>query len=577
MSEHENEVRTRLTIAAEAATRGLEGVRGIAERLEGTFERLKEIGMGLFGVGGAFAFAEAAKGAADLYQTVSRLSAVTGASVSSIDSMVDVLGRAGIEGEEAESVVIRMTKGLQNAAGAAALTGQRSADLRKQFRALGVDIKKGPQDMLVQMAASAKAGHLQVADLMGVFGVQKRSAADMMTLLKQGPEVVREMEDDRAKSGARITADSLKQYELMVKSKREAKDALQDTFSIVYRTFLPTLTKFFEAVSTQLTKWQPQIQRGMDYLTSHMSQVVKMVERIAMLSAGNKLLNLATGKGIGGAIGVVGGVLGKMIAPAAGSAPGGLVALGPLQGIVSALLRLRPLVAGIGKLGAIGAVIMVAVEGVRLIVSNWNGIRDSMMATFRSIVGHVKAIWGYLGPPLMKIASQVAKAVLWAADKFGWLVDKVFAVVEKIAWLVGKILDVFSTIVGSLEGAASWVARKLGFGGDNGEVEQTDSEFYATHSARQARVFNQLYRQGEVAKIVAGQKGILDAQALAKQLSTSNVNIQQDFRGSKFEVKQEFAEGFDAGKVVVAMADRMASLGERRLQSGFSPLYGTRG
>jgi hypothetical protein len=50
-------------------------------------------------------------------------------------------------------------------------------------------------------------------------------------------------------------------------------------------------------------------------------------------------------------------------------------------------------------------------------------------------------------------------------------------------------------------------------------------------------------------------------------------HVVQDFRGSHFKIEQSFAEGYDADRVAVAFTDRIQSLGERRLQSSFSPLF----
>lgn len=49
-----------------------------------------------------------------------------------------------------------------------------------------------------------------------------------------------------------------------------------------------------------------------------------------------------------------------------------------------------------------------------------------------------------------------------------------------------------------------------------------------------------------------------------------------DFRGSRFDIKQEFAEGFDPDRIAVAFANDLATLGERQAQSGYSPLFGVR-
>lgn len=50
----------------------------------------------------------------------------------------------------------------------------------------------------------------------------------------------------------------------------------------------------------------------------------------------------------------------------------------------------------------------------------------------------------------------------------------------------------------------------------------------------------------------------------------------QDFRGSRFDVTQKFAEGFDPDRVAVALAKDLGRIGENKLQSGFEPAFGSR-
>lgn len=49
-----------------------------------------------------------------------------------------------------------------------------------------------------------------------------------------------------------------------------------------------------------------------------------------------------------------------------------------------------------------------------------------------------------------------------------------------------------------------------------------------------------------------------------------------DFRYSKFDIKQEFAEGFDPDRIAVAFASDLSKLGEMRMQSAYAPLYTSR-
>lgn len=49
-----------------------------------------------------------------------------------------------------------------------------------------------------------------------------------------------------------------------------------------------------------------------------------------------------------------------------------------------------------------------------------------------------------------------------------------------------------------------------------------------------------------------------------------------DFRNSRFDIQQRFAEGFDPDRVAVAFTNDLASLADRKLQSGFSPVFAIR-
>lgn len=69
----------------------------------------------------------------------------------------------------------------------------------------------------------------------------------------------------------------------------------------------------------------------------------------------------------------------------------------------------------------------------------------------------------------------------------------------------------------------------------------------------------------------ARERGVARARAIAEK-----ADVHMDFRGSRFDIKQEFAEGFDPDRVAVAMTTDLALLGERRIQSPLAGLYGVR-
>mgnify|MGYP006274328223 CR=1 FL=1 len=54
------------------------------------------------------------------------------------------------------------------------------------------------------------------------------------------------------------------------------------------------------------------------------------------------------------------------------------------------------------------------------------------------------------------------------------------------------------------------------------------------------------------------------------------LNNYQDFRGSRFSINQKFEEGFDPDRIAVAFTQDLSKIGEKRIQSGLSPLYTVR-
>ena len=51
--------------------------------------------------------------------------------------------------------------------------------------------------------------------------------------------------------------------------------------------------------------------------------------------------------------------------------------------------------------------------------------------------------------------------------------------------------------------------------------------------------------------------------------------VRQDFRYSRFQIEQAFAEGFDPDRIAVAFAQDLSRVGERQLQSNVEPIGGT--
>lgn len=60
------------------------------------------------------------------------------------------------------------------------------------------------------------------------------------------------------------------------------------------------------------------------------------------------------------------------------------------------------------------------------------------------------------------------------------------------------------------------------------------------------------------------------------KIDMQKAQLNVDFRNSRFDIKQNFAEGFDPDRIAVAFTQDLVSLGDRRLQSAHAPIYGSK-
>lgn len=86
------------------------------------------------------------------------------------------------------------------------------------------------------------------------------------------------------------------------------------------------------------------------------------------------------------------------------------------------------------------------------------------------------------------------------------------------------------------------------------------------------KAFQAVFRSPEMTGMGEGGGGKHKARGVPKGRQTT-VN---DFRFSKFDIRQEFAEGFDPDRIAVAFASDLSKLGEMRMQSAYAPLYSSR-
>lgn len=192
------------------------------------------------------------------------------------------------------------------------------------------------------------------------------------------------------------------------------------------------------------------------------------------------------------------------------------------------------------------------------IKGHWTDLKNSFYAQVYNPIsqwwhGLFKSFDTSIGTPLMGYWEKIAGV---ARDYLFGPLGKAFKTVQ--GW-IGKVFGPFMEGWRSTDFDLGWLQPAVNTWRDSwNEVKRsTDNAVAAIRAEEQAR------------KATAKQA----ERARPDQKPPAN-NF--DFRGSKFDIKQMFAEGFDPDRVAVAFANDLATLGEKKVQSGMAPLFSVR-
>ncbi len=563
-----NELREDIKVTGDAhAVAALQRIGGAASHVAEKFMAMGNAALAIGGIAGAFGIVEAVRDTDRLYQSIGRVHAMTGIAASKAHQMFDAFELSGVEMEAAESIITRLSKtqGKLTEEG-----GKSAAQQAAQWKALGVNMKSGVNEQLLQMAAHAKK--LTVYNLQDTFGIGRSQASSMLKMLQQGPERLRAIEATTLAGADLINGKALATYEKMAQARRDLKDAWGDTVSALYKSMMPAITDLITRFKNKIDELQPKIEAIGKFLTSHMTEVVALAKTFVQIMTASKISNMLTGTGLIGNAKRVGGFANGILTGIAPKALGGtfegafsfmgkmgpLSALGPVAQILST---------AVGRLSVVGAIIIVIAAAFRQVLNNTNGIRDTLMRLIGGIAQGIAKIVSALQPVISLLGALVdilASALLETVREVLWYVDKWLWAVGKIIDLVTFIGDKVGAVIGAIGKMVDWVLDKLSFLNVGG-------------------VFDAISVGGTAQKI--GQQPLMDPRALNRAMGkkvTGNASATKpppnnfDFRGSKFDITQNFPDGMDAGRVSVAFTHDLAKLGERPVDSGLRPVFSYR-
>jgi hypothetical protein len=280
--------------------------------------------------------------------------------------------------------------------------------------------------------------------------------------------------------------------------------------------------------------------------------------------------------------GATGGFTEAMLAGGGAAAAGGGGGAGAAAAGTMATL-------GVGL--AIFAAVLAAVAGVVLVVrENWEAFKttflDSTLQLGELLVGLGKALWKFLAPAL-KVIGHIILAVLGPAwILLSTLLKGVVVVLTVVFDILGSITE---TIYNTLQPAFRFVQDGIAsiaktftdlFGYLLDEKESVDREFKkARYEAAWGPGGSQVGLPTDPGTnwdrwnpALSGPIKTLDQVDLSK-VPKAGMNVTNDFRGSRIQVKQEFKGDTDPDRVVQAMVHDLTRQAEQRISSGMAGAF----
>ncbi len=586
-----------------------EGTAGVFRKIEGTLTDLVPM---LGGIGIGYGMKKLVENAESYLDRIKEVRNLTGATAAETDHLFSSARKAGVEyGTMQQTMFSLSRRGAQLQQTMAVMNGTHVPGMAKKFKNMGVDISKGPVSALGQLGDAVRAGKVSVGDLMMQFRIPQGAVNDFHKFL--GELDSKELARIHKEGGIGLVTDKdIDQLERMQDAQHRINDAWNRVQVMVGKELLPMLAELTEKVAEKIEAWLPAAQRFGKFMTDHMDQLVASAKLFAKIMLATKAIQ------IGGKIPIIGPMVEKaadtFMSKLMQSVTAGLAfGKGPVSAVFGALrvglATLAPVVAGVT------AVVGLLYLGFKAFQKNADGVRDRIEHLWDSIKARFTLIGQALSPIVDAVASlfdpgdgiitgflgkvvalgfeglvktidflvhvfQTAISMgMELGDQVRWLWNDVLAkgwkdyVVDPFMWSmkqlasgIGKVVDFFIdqyNLVVGFWGGKKLAASKGGF--DLGWLEAPIDMWKEHWNRTQEETDKQIERARKAAE--RGDKTLQGAK-------TPQVNF--DFRGSRFDITQTFAEGFDPDRIAVAFSQDLAALGETRVQSGFAPVFAVR-
>ena len=583
----------KLTYAGHSVTKSFEHA---GHAVTHTFEHASSMLGAVGGIGaalaGAFELHSIVEESEHFLKNVQMIHMTTRMSAEDSSQLLGAMELIGMEGGEASRAMMMMSRRSVMVEQQMQKSTGHASGMTKWFKQMGVDVRKGPLDSILKLSEALKAGKTNATEIGVKMGMRGMIGVKFGKLLNKGPEGIKKLMGEVHESGGDVTSENLEMWEESKQHVREMQHAFFGIKLTLYKDLLPVLVPMFERIGEAIKGWMPYVHKFGEFLKNNLDTGISLATKLGVIMLANAAAMKVTGMGPLALIGKLGALAAKPVTALGNKAVGmlGMVAPGAAtaaRGIGSS---------GIGSIlqlaGAIGIIALIA-GGIYAIVTNAGEMRDRLEDAFAQFMDIVNIVGDSLGPAIAMMFGMDSPF----SQSFITLLPKA---IETIVKWTTELIAKAQALGGSV---GDWLADKLDAGGNMSAKKRLLAGTGGENTSTLGRVFDKLQGIGTVAAALdlsehrdtfaskleqnaAAVHRDMEARKAARAADKAKHKKSEDegkgkpppnnfdFRGSKFDIKQEFAEGYDPDRIAVSLFDGIAELGERRVQSGLSGVFG---
>lgn len=601
------------------------GVNKVTHSLEGM---LAVAGLGAVG----FGLENILRTTNEYFETIKRIHNATGLTVEQTDSIVDAFDTlAGMSGHEVERVMLVLNKNTTKAQQAMNGMGGNLQNIQRQLQATGVDIRKGPVKAIEDMARAAQKGKLNAGTLQSMFQIRPQLAASFIEGLKKGPEEVKKAMEEALKAGVAISAQNMRDFREYQMAQREVNSAWERIKITLGKEFYPILTKLLGEIKEKASVWVEYARDFGRALRFALTEGITLALSLTKILVANAALQRLTNAGIAGNIGKLGRWAFRGNALARGEAVADAMAAQTRTGIRPTALPyilygrstiprqaggkfmaareaqaafeaarvgaggvnmgagfsarglavafnqffegsslLWKAASGLAKLGVVFTLVTSVITGISKLFKSPEALETFIIEPFDKLVAALDPVLqpfyyvfgenGPLGP----------NSVLW----------EVFEVIIPMA--VAGLMEGFRYVIQAVRTIVSFFSQIFAHIAEAIDAIRHGQYSYAKEVLKTPFLYNPSAQAILLKRTWKAIGDEIDAQAAARAAARRNRKLTPDevaktvfdFRNSRFDITQNFAEGFDPDRIAVAFTEDLAQIGNRRVMSALAPQFG---